>query len=116
MPLIDRLGTQELVSLFGQSRLAENLKLLCLSEAGAGVTSGRELEEMVRRESGAGMFQTAAGEIARCIAVRTPARLLDMISLNPRSDWPLALFTSLNLEKCGGKRPIKDCTKKAVAR
>jgi len=56
---------------------------------------------MMRRESGAGMFQTAAGEITRCIANRIPARLLDMIRCDPRSDWPLALFTSLNLEKCG---------------
>ena len=75
--------------------------LRCLSEAGGGVISGCELEEMVRRESGAGMFQTAAGEITRCIANRIPARLLDMIRCAPRSDWPLALFTSLNLEKCG---------------
>ena len=49
--------------------------LRCLSEAGGGVISGCELEEMVRRESGAGMFQTAAGEITRCIANRIPIKV-----------------------------------------
>jgi hypothetical protein len=76
------------------------MKSRCLSEA-IGGTSGCELEEIVRRENGAGMFQTAAGEITRCIASVIPPKLLDMIRLDPRSAWPLALFTSLNLEKCG---------------
>ena len=98
--LIKELGTPEIMSMFGLYRLSEALRFRCLPEPGSGST-GNELIEAMRRESGAGMLQTPAGEIARFLTGHVPPKLLELLRLNPRVNWPLALFTSQNLHKIG---------------
>ena len=98
--LIKGLATPEIMSMFGLFRLSEAFKIRCSPELGAGST-GNELVEAMRRESGSGMLQTAAGEIARLLTGPVPAKLLDLLRLNPRVNWPLALFTTQNLYKIG---------------
>ena len=96
--VVRSLSIQECLALYGHARFISAMTSRCGVDANG---KGNDLEEAMKRENGIGMLQTPASEISRLISDLLPAKLLDMIRTNPRFNWPLALFTRYNLEKCG---------------
>ena len=99
MLLMKDMATPKIMAMFGHSRIAEALKLRCATAiSGFG---GNEVEEALSRERGVGVLQTVAGEIVEAIAMHFPPKLLDLLRKDSRSNWPLAAFAKINLEKAG---------------
>ena len=98
--MVGVLATPEIMSSFGHIRLAESFRIRCKPGLEVG-SAGNELAEEMRRENGSGMLQTVSGEISRLIAGYVPPKLLQMLRGSPRQNWPLAMFTTQNLHKCG---------------
>ena len=95
--LVRTMATPEVMSIFRHSRLAESLKTRC-ALVGRFVNT---VEEALSYERGAGILQTVAGGIAENLAMHFAPKLLDMLRTDPRSNWPLAQFTEINLKKTG---------------
>ena len=96
--LVRSMATPEVMSVFQHSRLAESLKIRCAAVQGR---HGNNVEEAMANERGTGVLQTLAGVIAENLSMHFAPKMLDMLRLIPRANWPLAQFSKMNLEKTG---------------